>query len=187
MISHLQGTVIYKDLKILVIDCGGVGYKVTSTTELLMKAEVKSSISAWIYTVVREDVLDLFGFVSKQELDFFELLLSISGIGPKSALNILNVASIEAIKNAVLSGDTGHLTKVSGISKKIADKIVIELKGKLGNEETYHSGLKEEVDTVEALKALGFSHKDAREVLKDLPTGLSTSEKIKEALKKLSR
>lgn len=186
MISHLRGTVIYKDLKVIIVDCSGVGYKVTSTIDLLTKADEHKEISAWIYTVVREDVLELYGFVSKKELEFFELLISVSGIGPKSALNILNVASIEALTSAIISGEIAHLTKVSGISKRNAEKIVLELKGKVDGEISNQDGFKENLDAVEALKALGYSQKDAREILKELPSNLTVSEKIKEALKKLS-
>lgn len=186
MISHLTGNIIYKNLKTIVVDCNGVGYKVTPTLEALNKATVGEKFSLWIYTVVREDVLDLFGFNSKEELDFFELLLTVSGIGPKSALSILSNASLESLQNAILSQETNHLVKVSGISKKNADKIVLELKGKLKTD-IVESNFKDEVDVIEALKALGYTHKDAREAIKDLPSDLSISEKIKTALKVLSK
>jgi Holliday junction DNA helicase RuvA len=186
MISHLSGTVLYKDHKILVVDCGGVGYKVSPTTSPLFNAKLGAKIDIWTFTVVREDVLDLYGFESKEELDFFELLLSVSGIGPKSALNILSLASVNALSGAITTGDTAHLTKVSGISKKNADKIVLELKGKLKTD-IEHTGFKDEVDVIEALKALGYNHRDAREAIKDLPAHLSVSDKIKLALKTLGK
>lgn len=186
MISHLSGTVLYKDHKILVVDCGGVGYKVSPTTSPLFNAKLGAKIDIWTFTVVREDVLDLYGFESKEELDFFELLLSVSGIGPKSALNILSLASVNALSGAITTGDTAHLTKVSGISKKNADKIVLELKGKLKTD-IEHTGFKDEVDVIEALKALGYNHRDAREAIKDLPADLSVSDKIKLALKTLGK
>lgn len=187
MISHLKGTIIYKDLKYLVVECGGVGYKVYATTDPLARASIGKEMSLWTYTVVREDVLDLYGFDSKAELDFFELLLSVSGIGPKSALNILSVASLPALQSAVLTGETAHLHKVSGISKKNADKIVLELKGKFKGEDIGGSNLKDEVDVIEALKALGYNHKDAREAVKDMPANLSVQDKVKLALKALGK
>lgn len=187
MISHLKGTVIFKDLKYLVVECAGVGYKVYATTDPMARSEIDKEISLWTYTVVREDVLDLYGFDSKAELDFFELLLSVSGIGPKSALNILSVASLPALQSAIITGETAHLHKVSGISKKNADKIVLELKGKLKTEEYGSEGFKDEVDVVEALKALGYNHRDAREALKDMPANLSVSDKVKLALKTLGK
>lgn len=187
MISHLKGTVIYKDLKVLVIECGGVGYKVAATIDPLAKSRIGEELSLWTYTVVREDVLDLYGFASKDELDFFELLLSVSGIGPKSALAILSAASLGSLKNAVTTGDVSHITKVSGVSKKNADKIVLELKGKLKGEEYETVGLKDEIDVIEALKALGYNHKDAREALKEIPANLSIQDKIKSALKTLGK
>jgi len=185
MISHLKGTVIYKDLKTLVLDCNGVGYKVSPTIDPLAKAVLGEVFELWTYTVVREDVLDLYGFASKEELDFFELLLSVSGIGPKSALSILSLASLPALQSAITTGDTTHLTKVSGIGKKNAEKIVLELKGKLKTEGFEGMGFKDEVDVIEALKALGYSHKDARDAIKDMPSELSVQEKIKAALKTL--
>ncbi len=187
MISHLTGTTIYKNLKIIVIDCNGVGYKVTPTIEALNKTEMGQKASIWTYTVVREDVLDLYGFDSKQELDLFELLLTVSGIGPKSALNILSVASLGALEQAITTGETAHLTKVSGVSKKNAEKIVLELKGKFKSTEHIGTTFKDEVDVLEALKALGYSHSDAREALKEIPVDLSVSEKIKYALKQLGK
>ncbi len=132
--------------------------------------------------------MDLYGFANKKELDFFELLITISGVGPKTALNILNVASVDSLRQAVSTGETAHLTKVSGLGKKMADKIVLELKGKLGNYEEIAFGHKEEIDALEALKSLGYSHKESREALQEIDKShTTTSARVKAALKHLGK
>ncbi len=188
MITHIRGTVIDKEERALVVDVQGVGYKAFVTAATLEKARDGAEISLWTHLAVREDAHTLFGFPSKDELGFFELLISISGIGPKTALGILNVSSVTNIRKAVSTGDTSHLTKVSGVGKKIADKIVLELKGKFGAEEDAGISLRDEVDALEALKALGFGHKEAREALKSVDQSIAdTGERVKKALKILGK
>jgi Holliday junction DNA helicase RuvA len=135
---------------------------------------------------VREDSEELFGFINADELRLFELLITIPGIGPKTALNILNVAPAETLRRSIRSGETAYLTKISGIGKKTADKIILELREKLGaGEET---GLAEEVDALEALTALGYSQTQARDALKKVsPAITGASERIKHALKSLGK
>lgn len=194
MITYIQGTVLDKEERSLVIRVGdnetGLGYKVFVTTGTSDSTREGSSISLWTHLAVREDAQTLFGFPSKDELSFFELLISISGIGPKTALGILNVSSVSNIRKAISTGDTSHLTKVSGVGKKIADKIVLELKGKFGAESAEASGisLRDEVDALEALKALGYGHKEAREALKEVDLSVTdTGERVKKALKILGK
>jgi Holliday junction DNA helicase RuvA len=188
MITHLKGIVIYKDERSLVLENNGVGYKVWTTAGIVEKSRDGQELSLWTYLAIREDAHTLYGFTEKDELDFFELLISISGIGPKTALGILNVSSVGNIRKAVSTGDTSHLTKVSGIGKKLADKIVLELKGKFGAEERDNISLRDEVDAVEALKALGFNQREAREALKDVDPSISnTGDRVKKALKILGK
>lgn len=187
MISHLKGTVIHKDAKYLVLEAGGVGYKVYGTFETIESSTVTAEKSLWTHHAVREDASDLYGFPTKDELDFFELLISISGIGPRTALGILNVTTVSALKRAVSSGDTSHLVKVSGIGKKNAEKIVLELKGKFDKDDESALGFKEEVDALEALKSLGFGHAEVREALKQVADATSTGERVKKALKILGK
>jgi Holliday junction DNA helicase RuvA len=189
MISQLNGKIIYKTDKFLIVDVNGVGYKVFSTTELVSKTKENDVARIWTYLAVRENALDLYGFSDKKELDFFELLNTISGVGPKTALNILNVANVDSLRRAVSTGETAHLTKVSGLGKKMADKIVLELKGKLGTYEEINIGMKEEIDALEALKSLGYSHKESREALQEIDgsTSLTTSQRVKAALKHLGK
>lgn len=188
MISQITGQISLKTDKYLIVDVNGIGYKVFSTTDLLNIAKLEEKIKIWTYLAVRENALDLYGFSSKEELDFFELLITISGVGPKTAMGILNVATVGSLRKAISTGETAHLTKVSGIGKKIADKIVLELKGKLGSYEEVALGLKEEIDALEALKSLGYSHKESREALKEIDSSLkSTSDRVKAALKHLGK
>lgn len=188
MISKITGQIIHKTDKFIVVETNGIGYKVFATTELLSIAKLEAEIKIWTYLAVRENALDLYGFFDKKELDFFELLITISGIGPKTALGILNVATVDSLRKAISSGETAHLTKVSGLGKKVADKIVLELKGKLGSYEEVHLGLKEEIDALEALKSLGYSHREARESLQEIDKSLTTtSDRVKAALKHLGK
>ncbi|OHA95884.1 MAG: Holliday junction DNA helicase RuvA, partial [Candidatus Zambryskibacteria bacterium RIFCSPHIGHO2_02_FULL_39_16] len=156
MIGTLNGTVRHKDLSKLVVDVSGVGYKVLVTTETALDIATGSPIFLWTHLVVRETSLELFGFLDKETLDAFELLITISGIGPKSALGILNVASPSTLRQAVASGDTTYLTRVSGIGKKNAEKIVLELKDKMKiTKEDTSVDTRSEGDALEALVSLG--------------------------------
>ncbi|MES2223766.1 MAG: Holliday junction branch migration protein RuvA [Patescibacteria group bacterium] len=185
MIIHLKGTILDKSDRFLVLEVNNIGYKIFATTDTIQSGVTDHERSLWVHHVVREDAEDLFGFNTKDELEFFELLIGISGIGPRTALGILNVTTIGALKKAVSSGDTSHLTKVSGIGKKNADKIVLELKGKFEHDESVSHG-SGDVDVVEALQSLGYSQNDARKALKEITEG-TTQEKIKQALKILNK
>ena len=189
MISCLSGTARHKDLNTIVIDVSGVGYKVLVTTETALSVAVDSPIFLWTHLVVRETSLELFGFLDKEALDTFDLLITISGIGPKSALGILNVASPATLRQAVASGDTTYLTRVSGIGKKNAEKIVTELKDKLKvTSDDRNMDARSEGDALEALVSLGYSERDAREALKKVPKETEgASERVKAALKLLSQ
>ena len=188
MISKIEGVVWDRSEKYLVVGVGGIGFKVFTTTEGIEVSEKGKAISLLTHLVVKEDALDLYGFVGKDELSFFEMLISISGIGPKTALNVLNISSVSALKRAISSGDTSHLIKVSGIGKKIAEKIVLELKDKVGLHGEDEISLRDEIDAVEALKALGYSQRDAREALKEVEKNITnTGDRIKSALKILGK
>ncbi|MDQ5893648.1 MAG: holliday junction helicase RuvA [Patescibacteria group bacterium] len=192
MISRLTGSIVHVDPKYIVVDVQGVGYKVATTVDIMTKLNKEQGpVTLWTYLAVRETALDLYGFLSLSELSFFELLITISGIGPKTALGILNSASVEALETAVQTGDTSHIVKVSGIGKKVAEKIVLELKDKV--EKVTHTpeaktAMRGEADALEALKSLGYTQNEARDALKELPKTITkTNEKIKEALKILGK
>jgi Holliday junction DNA helicase RuvA len=191
MISRLTGMLVHSDLKYIVLDVNGVGYKVSVGPDIFSKIDKKEPLTLWTYLAVREDAMDLYGFLTLAELKFFELLITISGIGPKTAMGILNLATVHSLETAIQTGDTTHLTKFSGIGKKMAEKIVLELKDKvieISGTAEHKQIMKNDADALEALKSLGYTPAEARDALKELPkTFTKTNEKIKEALKILGK
>lgn len=192
MIAHLSGTIFFIGDRFAIIETAGVGYKVRVAVDTLqaLRKSVDKKAALWVHTAVREDALDLYGFQNQTELEFFEMLISVSGIGPKGALGILNVAPVEHLKEAIAMGDIGALTKVSGIGSKSAQKIIIELRDKLGGHESDNGGtmLGDERDAIEGLVALGYTERVAREALKKIPPEVKgTGARIKDALKQLGK
>lgn len=192
MISRLSGTVVFTDTKKAVIDVGGVGYSVMTYSPLTLNEEV----TLWTHLAVRDDALDLYGFTLHEELEIFHLLLSVSGIGPKTALGILSSASLSLIAQAIIMSDSSILIKKAGIGRKNAEKIVLELRDKLPQHLHVHaksadgdtSGAHYDSDAVEALQSLGFSAEDARAALKSIDQAHKTSgARVKAALKILGK
>ena len=183
MIVSIRGKITLKTEIFLIVEACGVGYKINVSADTLSKAKkTDAEILLWIHTHVREDAFDLYGFLDQEELEFFEMLINVSGIGPKGALSILGIASIETLRKAISTGDTAYLTKISGIGRKTAEKIVIELRDKMGEAKS-GSSLQGELDALEALKSLGYSQNDAREALKKVSADGNTNTRIREALK----
>lgn len=192
MISHLTGKILMRGNKFIALDVNGVGYKIFVLPDTLKEARKKpEDFSLWTHLHVRENALELYGFMEYAEVEFFEMLIQISGIGPKSGLGVLAVAPLDTIKRAVSIGDTSYLTKVSGIGRKIAEKIVLELKEKMGGldlGEIGNAALKEDGDVLEALQSLGYSLGEAREALKKVPAEIDgANARIKEVLKNLGK
>ncbi len=186
MISYLQGEVLETTDKYLVLQVGGIGYKVYATPATLLTFSSKQKISLYTYLSVREDALDLYGFQEASERSFFELLIGVSGIGPRGALGILSLATVPILERAIATGDTQYMTKVSGIGRKTAEKIILELRDKMTARTTPEGGvsLRGESDTVEALRALGYSQNEARDAVKHISDSITdTNTRIKEALK----
>jgi Holliday junction DNA helicase RuvA len=187
MISYLRGKVLSVRDSYAIIDVSGVGYKVTVNPEFASHLHAEEEAEVYIYTQVREDILALFGFKNLEELDFFEMLISVSGIGPKAALNILAVASIDKIRASIQNQDPTLLSSVSGIGKKTAEKVVIELKNKVGATGNLFAGEKAE-DVYDALMQLGFRQAEISASLAELPPDLkSTEEKLKYCLARLRK
>ncbi len=184
MIIHLRGSVLDKSEKYLVLDVSGVGYKVFATNDLLFSLHVGEEKSLWIYHALREDASDLFGFPTKTELEFFNMLLSVSGIGPRTALGVMSATTVSVLKRAIVSRDASSLVKTAGIGKKVAEKIVLELQGKCDDFEDTGG---DSGDAIEALMALGYRDVQVRKVLKDIDMNLSTEDKIRLALKMLNK
>ena len=191
MIGKLTGRVAgERGIGSLIIDVGGVGYLVRMRPESARKLRgAEGAVSIFTSLTVREDSLDLYGFERDDELGFFELLLSVSGIGPKSALATLSLGEVATLQSAIGAGDTAYLTKVSGIGKKSAERIVVELRDKLGSENnSLAHDLRGDADTLEALQSLGYTLADAREALKQVDKNtLGTNERLREALKLLGK
>lgn len=191
MIGSLKGKVELRDGSGLIVDVNGVGYKVQASSSVLKDAIVGTSIKIFTYTYVREDVLDLFGFSSVEDLKLFERIIGISGIGPRIAINIFSVGSRENIINAIIKGDVDFFTTVPRLGRKNAQKIIIELRGKLGSLEELDlsadtDGKSNEV--IAALKSFGFSAKEAGEALKNVDKKIEDiSERIRLALKYLGK
>lgn len=192
MISYLHGPIVERADKYVVIDIGGLGYKAYVTDATLHSLSHENVATLWTYLAVRENALDLYGFTSKKERGFFELLITISGIGPKSALGILSLVDADTLARAVRTGSTSHLVKVSGIGKKTAEKIVLELKDKLGGivgseDSDLKTDMSSDADTISALVALGYDAGEARDALKKIDKTLTdTGAKVKAVLKMLS-
>lgn len=171
MIGRIKGKIILLKENYIIVDVHDVGYKIALNSFSLAKIAGHEWVELFIHTHVREDALGLFGFLSEEELEMFELLISISGIGPKVAQGILSIASPKTIKTAIVNEDSSILTKVSGIGKKTAGRVILELKNKVG---AISVGDQEETTTdssaVEALIGMGYSAYEAREALKSVPS-----------------
>ncbi|OGG69652.1 Holliday junction DNA helicase RuvA [Candidatus Kaiserbacteria bacterium RIFCSPHIGHO2_02_FULL_55_25] len=189
MIGYLEGTVHSIRTGFAVLSVGGVGYKVAVLKETLARTKVGGAVSLWTYLAVREDALDLYGFLHEEELRFFELLLTVSGIGPKSALAVLDIASVETLRSAISAGNAGYLTTVSGIGKKTAEKIVLELKDKVVAEMgDSPAALKGDQEALEAMRSLGYSAAEARDALRKVPNDIEGgSDRLRAALRLLGK
>ena len=188
MISYLEGTILFKGDRFAVVSALGVGYKVYLAPETLrMLAPEGQPIKLWTHLHVREGALELYGFLSFAEMNFFETLISVSGIGPKSAIGILGVAPLDMLRRAIAAGETSYLTKVSGIGKRMAEKIIVELRDKLGGAamaDGVRTELAADTDVLDALITMGYTQREAREAVSKIPAGvLGTKERLGEALK----
>ncbi len=192
MISYLNGTVLNKGANFVVLLVNGVGYKVFMEPSRCIDLELEQDLALYTYQHVREDMLDLYGFRSMEELEMFELLLTISGVGPKSALGVIAISSVEMLKDSIANGDSSLLVKVSGIGKKTAERVVLELRDKVDSLATGDYLVGDEKsgstssDEIDALLALGYSSQQARDALKKVDPNVSDSgERIREALRNI--
>jgi len=188
MIGFIEGKIEFSTDKYTVVDVNGVGYKVYISTSVFKNLpETGNKVKLFTHLYVREDILSLYGFLDKSDLEFFELLISISGIGPRGAMNILSVASVETLKKAIINEESSILTKVSGIGTKIAEKIILELKSKVSGEYLDKKG-GASGEAIDALVSLGYRLQEAREALKKIPESVEeVGDKVKHALKILGK
>lgn len=191
MIGFLKGKVEFLDRPYIVLDVSGVGYRVLVSNNIFSKSKVGDSVKLFTYTYVREDALELFGFADLSDLKLFEQLITVSGIGPKTALSIFSFGSRESIIGAVIKADVDFFTSVPRLGRKNAQKIIIELKTKLGSIEELdltEEGTRSNNEILMALKSFGFTTREAQEALRALgKEGETTEEKIRLALKYLGK
>ena len=188
MIGSLRGTVLSTLRADVLVEVGGVGYRVSVTAETLTSVLEGQEVLLYTHEAVRETADDLYGFLEKEDLLWFELLLSVSGVGPKSALAIMNAVDRRSLEEAIARNDAKGLSGAFGIGKKTAEKIVLELKEKVGSIEHAEKSVGSDGDVVDALVGLGYSVKEARDAVRAMPRTLSTTEeKIREAIKIASR
>ncbi len=184
MIGYLIGEIFEIGQGSLILLVGGVGYKILVPASLVSGWRVGEKIALRTYTYVREDVLSLFGFRTKNQLELFEKLLSVSGVGPKLALGVFNAGTAEEIVSAIRRAEVDFFTAVSGIGKKGAQRLIVELKSKVGTEEEIDlSDWPERDDAFKGLMGLGFSRGEAIQALKKIDKKIPVEEQIKLALK----
>lgn len=197
MIGYLIGNIKNINEKyFIILTNSGVGYKVYSTLNTLLSKSENENIELLIHTIVKDDAIDLYGFENKNELNVFEKLITVSGVGPRSALTMLSVSSVQNIAFAIENGDASQLSGIPGIGKKTCEKIIIELKGKLAefvkDSPRFNNKYIEESDARLALSSLGYNEKDINNAINNLKNEfgeeflkLNTSEIIKNTLKSL--
>lgn len=186
MISYIKGKIISKSADHLIIVTGGLGYKVYVTTAIVSDLSLGDEIELYLYHHVKEDGQSLYGFAREDELRFYELLITVSGVGPKSALNILASAKLDDLKAAIASGDADPLVRVSGIGRKTAERLIVELKNKVDFLASAAVGGNASGDELEALIGLGYSAAQARNALSKVDKSITDSgERLRQALKYL--
>ena len=190
MIATLTGTVSEKVGDIAVVDCGGVGYGVLMSHEDFGAINSGQSVKLHIYEHIREASHDLFGFRSLLTKKMFELLLGVNGVGPKMALSILSVASLDQVKQAIAAGDTKFIAQATGVGKRVAERVVVDLKDKVGFDSDPNATsflgdtlLGSSDEALQGLVSLGYSASDATAVLAKIDSKLPPEERIKLALK----
>ncbi len=194
MFYYLNGTVAQMDAGLVVLDIGGVGFLVNTTTWSQGQMQVGRQQLLYTHCNIREDAFDIFGFTTREELRSFQQLLSVTGVGPKAALAILSTATPRGLTMAVMTGDEKTLTMAPGVGKKLAQRILLELKDKLGavTELDFSGGPAEipsamtadnGIQAAQALSALGYSQAEIAQAMKDLDSSLSVEEMVRRALR----
>ena len=190
MIGRLTGSLLEKHPPQILIDVHGVGYEVDVPMSTFYNLPAQGEkVALFTHFSVREDAQQLYGFLTAREREVFRTLIRISGVGPKLALSVLSGMNVDELAQAVAMQETGRLVKVPGVGKKTAERLLLELKGKLADALPAPAGSQATVahDALNALMALGYSDKEALPALKQLPEGLSLEESIRQALKLLAK
>ena len=199
MIYNLRGKLTACDINFIVVECGGVGFKCfTSLNTAKQLGEIGKEINVFTHLAVREDAMDLYAFATTAELDAFKLLITVSGIGPKAAVAILSELTPDRLALCIASGDAKSITAAQGVGKKTAERVVLELKDKIGSIATEAasatvSNLQKNIENsasaeaIEALVSLGYSQSDAAVVVGSLDSSMSVDEMIRYGLKELAK
>ncbi|MDD3767128.1 MAG: Holliday junction branch migration protein RuvA [Eubacteriales bacterium] len=195
MFDYIKGTLIGSFDTYAVVDVGGMGYRITTSAKSLQKAGNPGDvITFYTYLHVREDIFELYGFTTLQERSIFELLITVSGVGPKAAISILSALSSKELVLAIATGDSKAITVAPGIGPKTAQRIILELKDKISKMDIGKDAGFEDIpqkpfqnDAVEALVALGYSPSQAARAVSSVKEGLALEQTIKEALKNLMK
>jgi Holliday junction DNA helicase RuvA len=192
MIGRIAGTLLEKSPPHILVDCGGVGYEIDVPMSTLYNLpEPGQKVVLFTQQVVREDAHLLYGFGTAGEREAFRQLTKISGVGPRTALSVLSGLSVAELAQAVTMQEAGRLTKIPGIGKKTAERLLLELKGKLGADLSAVMDVNRPApagnDVLNALLALGYNDREALAAIKLVPAGLSVSEGIRHALRSLSK
>lgn len=199
MLYNIRGKLTVSDVNFIVVECGGVGFKCFTTLNTVKNiGRTGDEVNVFTYLAVREDAMDLYGFASLDELNAFKLLISVSGIGPKAAAAILSELAPDRLAVCIASGDAKAITKAQGVGKKTAERVVLELKDKMGaitvgdtsdvvNSVASVSESSNSAEAVEALVALGYSQSDAAVVVGSMDKSLSVDEMIRNGLKQLAK
>lgn len=195
MIYSVRGKLIHTENSAAVVECGGVGYLCQTTMNTLKTLKLNSEVTLYTYLNVREDAVDLFGFATQSELATFKTLISVSGVGPKAGLSVLSELTAEQVAMAIATDDIKTITRAQGIGKKIAQRIILELKDKLAKSEQTQSGNVQMTQTaggnvakaIEALGVLGYTPADVSPVLANFDAGLPVEQLIAMTLKQMGR
>lgn len=183
----MEGKIAHIDRGNLVVMTNGVGYSVAVSNQVLMDNKPGEKVKLYIYTHVREDALELIGFSKLEDLQLFEQLIEVSGVGPKLGLSIIEMDKSKTIIRAIQEGDVEFFMAVSGIGKKSAQRLIVELQNKVGGEDLDLRETPERKEVVEAIASLGFNHKEAREALRGVDLDLKVEDQIRQALKNLKK
>ncbi len=188
MIAHVVGKVVEKFASSVIIDVNGVGYEVQLASGDFDSVDLQATIKLHTYHHIREQAEELFGFSSLSAKKLFELLITVQGVGPKAALAILSLDDSEVVRNAIARSDAIFIAKASGVGRKTAERVVVDLSDKVGHPSNYtglsRSNTNNKDEALEALMALGFNLNDASLALEDISKDLSTQERVKLALKR---
>jgi Holliday junction DNA helicase RuvA len=186
MIAYLAGEILIKQFDYLILKNSGVGYKIYSTESELSRLSLGDEVAFWIFENIKEDRYDLFGFTDQSSLRMFETILGVNGAGPKAALAILSIGTIPDLKEALLTSNAKYIQQASGVGKKLAERLILELSGRLSETALDNSSstkLNEEDEAHQALVSLGYSTKDAAKALEKVDKNLSLEDRIKQALR----